>query len=159
MRERAGITRHAWLLVPGIFLSLLVFASSAACTESESLVQSSANPWSSLAPTSSRLSLLDLSKLDVSHELVFSYGLSSSGRDGMGGLWLTTFSYPVSGPLKLDLSIGTSLSRSAARGFQADNLFLENFSLQYRPSDSVLFQFMYRGIPSSQVYFPVRSTH
>jgi len=146
--------RSPMLRTLGMFVALFLLAATSASAEVELLTNRSANPWAGLLPTSSRLSLLDLSKLDVSHQLVFSYGSDSAGKSDMGGLWLTKFHYPLSGPLTLDLSVGSSLSHSAVRGFQADKLFLEKFSLQYRPNDSLFFHLMYRQIPSRYLYFP-----
>jgi hypothetical protein len=153
MRERVGSTK-TWLLGFGVMAGLLLLTVGAASADLELLETRSADPWAGLVPTSSRLSLLDLSKLDISHQLVFSYGSNSAGRSDMGGLWRTRLSYPLSGPLTLDLSIGSSLSRSAVRGLEANNLFLETFSLRYRPNDNFLFQLMYREFPSSYLYFP-----
>lgn len=114
----------------------------------------SADPWTNLLPLSSRNSLLDPSKLRISHQLVFSYYSGSAGKGDTGGLFLSRFQYPLSSPLMLDLTIGSSLSHSAVRGFQSNELFLKNFSLRYTPNDNFLLLFMYNGAPYDRFYFP-----
>ena len=102
----------------------------------------------SLLPTSSRASLLDPSKLGISHQMVFSYSSGSTGKDNVGGLWLTNLSYKFSSPLTMDLSVGASLSNTGARELNAQSLFVESFSLRYTPSENFYFRFMYSGAPN-----------
>ncbi len=146
--------------VGGVLLLLAAVASFAQSdfleTKSGLLETQSADPWAQLLPTSSRLSLLDVSKLEISHQLVMSYSSDSAGLSNMGGLWRTRLSYPLSGPLTLDMSIGASLNRSAVRGLEANSFFLEAFSLRYRPNDNFSFQLMYREFPSGYFYLPAR---
>jgi hypothetical protein len=114
----------------------------------------SADPWTNLLPLSSRNSLLDPSKLDISHELVFSYYSGSTAKGNTGGLFLTRFQYPLSSPLVLDLTIGSSLSHSQLQGFQSNELFIQNFSLRYSPNDNFFLIFTYDGAPYNRLYFP-----
>jgi hypothetical protein len=114
----------------------------------------SANPWTNLLPVSSRNSLLDPSKLRISHQVVFSYYSESAGKGDTGGLFLSRFQYPLSSPLMLDFTIGSSLSRSTTRGLQSNELFIQNFSLRYAPNDKFLLLFMYNGAPYDRLYFP-----
>lgn len=116
----------------------------------------SADPWENLLPLSSRNSLLDPSKLDISHQLVFSYASGSTKQGDTSGLFLTRFQYPLSNPLKLDLTIGSSLTHSGLQGFQSNGLFIQNLSLRYAPNDGFLLFFMYNGAPYNRFYFPTR---
>jgi hypothetical protein len=118
------------------------------------LSDKSANPWTNLLPVSSRNSLLDTSKLRISHQLVFSYYSGSAGKGDTGGLFLSRFQYPLSSPLMLDFTIGSSLTHSAPRGLQSNELFIQNFSLRYAPNDNFFLLFMYNGAPYDRFYFP-----
>lgn len=114
----------------------------------------SANPWTSLLPLSSRNSLLDPSKLDITHQIVFSYSSDPILKASTGGMFLTRFQYPVSSPLTLDLTIGSALSHSQVRGFQSNDLFIQNFSLRYAPNDKFFLMFTYDGAPYNRLFFP-----
>jgi len=103
----------------------------------------------SFLPTSGRSSLLDPSKLGISHQMMFSYSSGSVAKNNVGGLWLTNFSYKFSSPLTMDLSVGASLSSAGTRQLNAQSLFVESFSLRYRPSENFYFQFMYREAPNT----------
>lgn len=111
-------------------------------------------PFGSLLPTSGRASLLDPSKLGISHQLVFSYSSGNAGKNNLGGLWLSNFSYKFSSPLTVDLSVGTALSKTGSQGFTADRLFLESLSLHYKPNENLYFQLMYSEAPRSFFLFP-----
>ena len=110
--------------------------------------------FGSYLPTSGRASLLDPSRLGISHQMVFSYSSGSSGRNNVGGLWLTNFSYKFASPLTVDLSVGASLSKTGGRELDAQNLFLEGLSLRYRPSENLYFHFSYRGAPDNWFLHP-----
>ncbi|MFH0778227.1 MAG: hypothetical protein V2A71_06300, partial [Candidatus Eisenbacteria bacterium] len=138
-------------------LALVLFCSVAGSAELPGgfLAGSSADPWSGLVPLSSRSSLLDLSKIDISHQVVFSYSSGSGRGDDVGGLWRTNFRYPLSGALKLDVGLGTSLSKSGAGDLQTNKFFLESFSLSYRPSESFFLHLSYREAPYNHLYLPL----
>ncbi len=112
----------------------------------------------SLLPTSGRASLLDPSKLDISHQMIFSYSSGRAGGSNVGGLWLTNFSYKLSSPLTVDVAVGAALSKMETREVDAQNLFLESFSLRYRPSENLYFHFMYREAPGSWYMRPEHPT-
>jgi len=114
----------------------------------------SADPWANLLPLSNRNSLLDPSKLDISHQLIFSYYSGAAGKGDTGGLFLTRLQYPLASPLMLDLTIGSSLTHTGLRGVQSNELFIQNFSLRYAPNDKFLLMFMYDGAPYNRIYFP-----
>lgn len=113
----------------------------------------------SFLPTSGRSSLLDPSKLGISHQMVFSYSSGSTGKDNVGGLWLTNFSYKFSNPLAMDLSVGALLSNTGTRELNAQSVFVESFSLRYRPSENLYFQFMYREVPNNWFLLPESHMH
>jgi len=114
----------------------------------------SADPWTNLLPLSGRSSLLDPSRLNISHELVFSYSSDPVFKGNTGGMFLTRFQYPLASPLMLDLTIGSALSHSQVRGFQSNDLFIRNFTLQYAPSDKFFLIFNYEGGPYNRLSFP-----
>jgi hypothetical protein len=131
-----------------VCLGIVIFAAGAS-SEVELRPDDSRSAIGSLLPTSGRASLLDPSKLDISHQMMFSYSSGNAGRNNVGGLWLTNLSYKFSSPLTLDLAVGASLSRAGTRDLNAQNLFLESFSLRYRPSENLYFHLMYREVPNS----------
>jgi len=114
----------------------------------------SADPWTNLLPVSGRNSLLDPSRLQISHQLVFSYASGSMVTQNTAGLFLTSFQYAVSNPLTLNVTLGSALTHSQPRGFQANELFLQNFSLRYAPNDNFLLFFSYNGAPYNRLYIP-----
>jgi len=114
----------------------------------------SANPWTSLLPVSGRNSLLDPSRLQISHQIVFSYASGSMATESTAGLFLSSFRYAVSSPLTLNVTLGSALTHSQPRGFQANELFLQNFSLRYAPNDNFLLLFTYNGAPYNRLYIP-----
>ncbi len=136
------------VVVAVVCLALALFAAGAE-SEIELWPDNTRSAAGSLLPTAGRASLLDPSKLDISHQMMFSYSSASAAKDNVGGLWLTNFSYKFSNPLTLDLAVGASLSRSGTRELDAQNLFLESFSLRYRPSENLYFHLMYREVPNS----------
>ena len=148
---------HSWSVLTVRFCvatALLALVVSTAHAGESILTRQSADPWASFLPTSSRFSLLDPSKLEISHQLVFSYSSGSARNNDIGGLWLTSLRYDISSPLTMGLTLGSSMSRSSVSGFQADKLFLESLSVRYAPSDRFLFLLMYKQIPDGFLYFP-----
>lgn len=110
--------------------------------------------FGSFLPTTGRASLLDPSRLGISNQLVFSYSSGSGAKGNVGGLWLTNFSYRFSSPLRVDLSVGASLTNSGPRELNAQNLFLQSFSVRYTPNENLYFHFMYNQVPSSLFLYP-----
>ncbi len=142
---RGGRRAALWTAVACILIVSLTAAAEAGL---ELWPSGSSSGLGSLLPTTGRTSLLDPSKLDISQQMVFSYSSASAGKDNVGGLWLTNFSYKISNPLTVDLSVGASLSNTGARELSAQGLFLESFSLRYRPNENFYFHFMYREAPN-----------
>jgi hypothetical protein len=149
-----GVSSIVVICLSFLTICFNLFGTSLVFADLDLLKNKSADPWANLLPVSSRNSLLDPSKLDISHQLVFSYYSGSAGKGDSGGLFLTRFRYPLSSPLLLDLTIGSSLNHSAVRGFQSNELFIQNFSLRYAPNDNFLLMFMYNGAPYNRFYFP-----
>jgi hypothetical protein len=137
-----------------VFLVLLFACTTQVCAGVELWPQSYTTPLGSMLPTSSRTSLLDPSRLEISHQLVFAYSSGGVVRDNTGGLWRTNFRYEFSNPLTLDLSVGSSLSYSGRDGFQSQKPFLESLSLRYRPNDNFYFHLMYREAPRTLFWSP-----
>ncbi|MBN1503802.1 MAG: hypothetical protein JW952_01940 [Candidatus Eisenbacteria bacterium] len=153
----SGPGRALWCARTGVVAAWFVLAFLAAAAEADvELWPSGGSGLGSFLPTSGRASLLDPSKLGISHQMVFSYSSGSAGRDNVGGLWLTNFSYKLSTPLTVDLSVGASLSKTSGREPDAQSLFLNGFSLRYRPNENLYLHFMYNGVPNNWFLSPER---
>lgn len=149
--------RELSLLAGCTFVFLfLFFHAPATMADIELWPKSATYPGASLLPTSSKNSLLDPSKLNISHQLTFSYSSSSGVGGNTGGLWLTNFQYRFSQPLTVDVAVGSSLTHSSLQGLQGQSLFLESFSLRYRPNENFYFHLLYREAPRGHFLFPTR---
>ena len=141
-------------LAAGAFVALAFFCAGAQAGIELWPDSEAGSSFGSYLPTSGRASLLDPSRLGISHQMVFSYSSGNAGRNNMGGLWLTNFSYKFASPLTVDLSVGASLSKTGGRELDTQNLFLESLSLRYRPSENLYFHFSYRGAPYNWFLYP-----
>jgi len=99
-----------------------------------------------------RFSLLDLSRLEMSHSYSISY-FSMGGRGMTIGMYVNSIRYQISNPLTLNLSLawvhqpGNFLLRD--RGTATDyGRILPSFSLEYRPSDNFFLEIGYHSIPA-----------
>ena len=100
-------------------------------------------------------SLLKSNKLSMSHSMGFEAGTASGGNGYYLSRYTNHIAYSFNSKLKLDLDLNfiNFGSASTARGisFNQDNSsrILPEFSLNYKPSDSVSFELHYRQAPSS----------
>lgn len=105
-----------------------------------------------LAPTkSSGFSLLDPSRLHISHSYSLSY-YSGAGQSGSVGLYMSTLEYQLSRPLSLRVGLGylhQPLGFLSSNATPVGNEFLPNVRLDFRPSDNLHFVVDYMTIPSS----------
>ncbi|HNX36806.1 MAG TPA: hypothetical protein PKI15_00470 [Candidatus Cloacimonadota bacterium] len=102
--------------------------------------------------------LFNNNKLQMSHSVGFEAGSSSSGYGYYLSRYTNHINYRFSS--KLDLDIDLSLvnfgSATTAKGisFNSDNSskIIPEFSLKYKPSDSVSFEIQYRQAPTFDQY-------
>lgn len=90
-----------------------------------------------LTPQKSSFSLLDPSRLKMSHSYTFSY-FSSKKSSGSFGLYLNTIQYQISEPLKLTMNLGylhrSSFWQRSGNSFNTQGI-LSDFQLEYKKSN------------------------
>jgi hypothetical protein len=92
---------------------------------------------------SSKLRLMDPSRLQHSNQLIFS--LDNSGSDSFQGLYLSTFDYRLASPLDVSVTLGARFSPYNSIGDSSQgSFFLSNLRLRYQPSESTLIMFQYQ---------------
>jgi hypothetical protein len=92
---------------------------------------------------SSKLRLMDPSRLQNSNQMIFSF--DSSGRDSFQGLYLSTFDYRLANPLDVSVTLGARFTPNNTFGDSSQGaFFLSNLRLKYQPSESTLIMFQYQ---------------
>lgn len=93
--------------------------------------------------------LVDLSRLELSHSLSYSFSSSSTYGNRSGGLWLTRASYRISNPLKLAVDVGAVLDPTGDGPLMDENsFFLRGVELNYKPSKSFQINVSYQNLPA-----------
>ncbi|TFG89366.1 MAG: hypothetical protein E4H17_00815 [Gemmatimonadales bacterium] len=90
----------------------------------------------------------DPSRLHVSS--MVSVGSSSWGSRGTSALQVTTLSYSFKAPVAMSVSLGNAWGANTARSGQS--LYLQGFSLAFRPSHATQFQIQYQDLRSPLQY-------
>lgn len=92
--------------------------------------------------------LLDLSRLDVSHSLSYSFASGSRMGSRSGGLWLTELGYRISDPLRISVDVGATINTTGNEPlFNEKNIFLSGFNLDYSPSNKFRLNISYVNSP------------
>lgn len=101
---------------------------------------------------SSKLRLIDPSRLQHWNELVFSF--DNSGRDSFQGLYLSTFGYQLANPLDLSVTLGARFAGdSVFSDSNQGSFFLSNLRLRYQPNESTLIMFQYQDPRGMTPYY------
>jgi hypothetical protein len=138
-----------------VFFSLILLLFGSAFSESQSPAKD--QPSENLLGVNSNaksFSLLDPSKLKMSHSYSFSY-FSSGRSSGSLGVYTNVLEYKFSNPLTLTLSLNylhQPLSVFHKDDVRIRDAILPNFQLKYRPNDSFSFTINVLTFPHS--YYP-----
>lgn len=139
------------------FLSIL-FSFGSAFAQIESLAKSESDKdLLGVKSNAKSFSLLDPSKLRMSHSYTFSY-FSSERSSGSFGVYTNVLEYKFSNPLTLTLSLNylhQPLSVFHKDDLRLKDAILPNFQLRYRPNDS--FSFTINVLTYPYLYHPKSS--
>jgi hypothetical protein len=148
MKYRSAIILAASLCV----MSSMALAQENAATTSIGNFNGAPRAGDLLAPAKQTgFSLLDPSRLNISHSYMMSY-FSGGGRSGSVGLYMSTLQYQLSRPLSLRVGLGylhQPLGFLSSSANTVENQILPNFRLDFRPSENFHFMVDYMTIPSS----------
>ena len=133
--------RRAFLLAIGFFL--IGTGALAQSDQGKSQVVGQSPLGLSEQVPSSKLRLLDPSRLRHSNQLVFS--MSNYGTDSFQGLYLSTFDYRLASPLDVSVTLGARFAPNNTFGDSSQgSFFLSNLRLKYQPNESTLIMFQYQ---------------
>ncbi|MFC1476151.1 hypothetical protein ACFLQW_04025 [Candidatus Zixiibacteriota bacterium] len=108
-------------------------------------------------PIKSSFSLLDPSRLKISHAYSFSY-LSGGTTSGSVGMYRSIIQYQLARPLTLRVGLAYAHNPLTAFGGESGGLVREglypSFQLEYRPSKHFYFGIGYERVPGSLYYSP-----
>lgn len=143
MRHRLAALAASIIL--GVFLIHGTAAASLPGTQASILGDTGTAPSTGLLKSG----LLDLSRINFSHSLSYSFSSSSTGGDRSGGLWLTRASYRVSDPLQVAVDVGAVIDPAGPGPMMDENsFFLRGAEIDYRPSDSFRINVSYVNLPA-----------
>ena len=92
--------------------------------------------------------LIDFSRFDLDHSLSYSFSSASGYRSQSAGLWTSRLGYRISDPLRISVGVGATMSPGGESLFNEKSFFLQNFSLDYRPSSKFRLNISYVNMPS-----------
>ncbi|HDS01291.1 MAG TPA: hypothetical protein ENO22_07675 [candidate division Zixibacteria bacterium] len=104
-----------------------------------------------------KFSLLDLSRLDMSHSYTISY-FSANGQGTTIGMYMNSIRYRISNPLTLNVNLAwvhqPGQLLGGDRGTPTDyGSIYPSFSLEYRPSDKFYLEIGYHSVPAYMYYY------
>lgn len=121
-----------------LFITLLILGMIFPLLASYTMPRPDLNPFSMSSPT--------LSNLKMSHSMGFEAGTSSTGSGYYLSRYTNHMKYQFTPKLELDLDLNfvnfgsMNTSKSLSLNDDNDNKILPEFSLRYRPSDSMSFE-------------------
>ena len=144
-----NVHRAARRLLPVLALAVCTGPLSADPAPMSGLGASDPTSFAPLVPVSAfarPASWLDMSRLHVST----SVSVGSGFGGGTAGLQVTSLSYQLASPLAVRLSIGNTFGNGGLQG--TNGMFLEGFSVAYRPHPSFQINVDYRDVRSPLQY-------
>ena len=110
-----------------------------------------------------KFSLLDLSRLDMSHSYTISY-FSANGHGTTIGMYMNSIRYRISNPLTLNVNLAwvhqPGQIFGGDRGTPTDyGSIYPSFSLEYRPSENFYLEVGYHSVPAYMYYYNADRKH
>lgn len=94
--------------------------------------------------------LIDLSRLELSHSLSYSFSSASGLGSRSGGLWQTRAAYRVADPLEVAVDVAAAIDPTGDGPVLGENsFFLKGFEVDWKPANAFHLNISYQNIPAN----------